>query len=43
MLAVAIPELVHAMEDYLKSLEKEVMGKVETLAEVGWEDYQVKK
>ncbi|KAI0092906.1 Phosphoribosylaminoimidazole carboxylase [Irpex rosettiformis] len=43
MLAVAMPELVHAMEDYLKGLEKEVLGKAETLEDVGWEEYQVKK
>ena len=43
MLAVAMPELVHSMENYLKSLEKEVLGKVETLEQVGWEEYQVKK
>ncbi|KAI0337317.1 Phosphoribosylaminoimidazole carboxylase [Trametopsis cervina] len=43
MLTVAMPELARAMEDYLKGLEKEVLGKVETLEEVGWEDYEVKK
>ncbi len=43
MLAVAIPELVRAMEAYLKDLEKDVLGKVEVLEEVGWEEYQVKK
>jgi phosphoribosylaminoimidazole carboxylase len=31
------------MEDYLKELEKEVLGKVETLEQVGWESYQVKR
>ena len=43
MLAVAMPDLVREMEKYLKSLETEVMAKVEKLDEVGWEDYQVKK
>lgn len=43
MLAVAMPDLVREMERYLKSLETEVMGKVEKLEEVGWEEYQVKK
>lgn len=43
MLAVAMPDLVREMEKYLKSLETEVMGKVEKLEEVGWENYQVKK
>lgn len=31
------------MENYLRSLETEVMGKIEKLDEVGWEEYQVKK
>jgi phosphoribosylaminoimidazole carboxylase len=42
MLAVRMPELVRAMEEYLKSLETEVLGKVERLEEVGWEEYQAK-
>ena len=43
ILAVAMPDLVREMEKYLKSLETEVMAKVDKLEEVGWEDYQVKK
>ena len=43
MLAVAMPNLVTAMEEYLASLESEVMKKVEVLEEVGWEKYEVKK
>ncbi|KAF7790758.1 hypothetical protein EIP86_001715 [Pleurotus ostreatoroseus] len=43
MLAVAMPSLVTAMEEYLASLESEVMKKVEVLEEVGWEKYEVKK
>lgn len=43
ILAVAMPELVQAMSDYLKSLEKEVLTKVDTLETVGWEEYEVKK
>lgn len=38
-----MPELVQAMSDYLKSLEKEVLTKVDTLETVGWEEYEVKK
>ena len=38
-----MPDLVREMEKYLKSLETEVMAKVDKLEEVGWEDYQVKK
>ena len=43
MLGVAMPELVRAMEAYLKGLETEVLAKVEVLEEVGWEDYHVQK
>ena len=43
ILAVARPDLVAAMEQYLINLEQEVMGKVEKLQEVGWENYEVKK
>jgi len=41
ILAAGNPSLVRDMEDYLKGLEKEVLGKVERLEEVGWESYKV--
>jgi hypothetical protein len=31
------------MEQYMKKQEEEVLGKVDTLKEVGWEKYQVKR
>ncbi|GJE83930.1 phosphoribosylaminoimidazole carboxylase [Phanerochaete sordida] len=43
MLSVGQPNLIGAMERYLKSMETEVLGKVEKLAEVGWEEYEAKK
>lgn len=43
ILSTGMPSLVHAMEEYLKNLENEVLGKVEKLEEVGWEKYQVKR
>jgi phosphoribosylaminoimidazole carboxylase len=43
ILGAGIPRLARDMEDYLKELEKEVLGKVETLEQVGWESYQVKR
>ncbi len=43
ILAAGNSRLVRDMEDYLKGLEKEVLGKVEKLEEVGWENYQVKR
>ena len=43
ILAAGNPRLVRDMEDYLKGLEKEVLGKVEKLEEIGWESYQVKR
>jgi phosphoribosylaminoimidazole carboxylase len=43
ILAASNPSLARLMEDYLKELEKEVLGKVETLEEIGWERYPVKR
>ena len=43
ILAAGNPRLVQDMEDYLKELEKEVLGKVERLEEVGWESYPVSR
>ncbi|KAJ7654363.1 phosphoribosylaminoimidazole carboxylase [Mycena rosella] len=42
ILAAGIPRLVDAMDTYLKNLEGEVLGKVEKLKEVGWEEYSAK-
>ncbi|KAF4574366.1 phosphoribosylaminoimidazole carboxylase ade2 [Pleurotus pulmonarius] len=39
MLSVGSPSLLIAMEDYMKTMEKEVLEKVDTLAGVGWEKY----
>lgn len=38
-----MPKLLAAMDEYLKSLEQEVLAKVGTLEQVGWEKYEVKK
>ncbi|KAG6843978.1 phosphoribosylaminoimidazole carboxylase ade2 [Tephrocybe sp. NHM501043] len=43
ILAAGMPTLITAMDEYLKVLENEVMGKVDKLAEVGWEKYEVKR
>lgn len=43
ILAAGDPRLVRDMEEYLKELEKEVLGKVEKLEEIGWESYTVKR
>ncbi|KAI0747705.1 phosphoribosylaminoimidazole carboxylase [Daedaleopsis nitida] len=43
ILSAGQPELVTAMDDYLKALEKEVLGKVDKIAEVGWDAYQAAK
>lgn len=37
------PQLLKATEEYSKNLENEVLGKVDKLAAVGWEKYEVKK
>ena len=43
ILAAGNPRLVRDMEEYMKELEKEVLGKADKLEEVGWESYQVKR
>jgi phosphoribosylaminoimidazole carboxylase len=43
ILATGIPHLLDDMDAYLKSLEREVLDKVEKLEEVGWQKYQVKR
>ncbi|KAF6748541.1 phosphoribosylaminoimidazole carboxylase [Ephemerocybe angulata] len=43
ILSAGIPRLIGEMELYMKKMENEVLGKVETLQEVGWEKYQVKR
>jgi phosphoribosylaminoimidazole carboxylase len=43
ILGAGIPHLFTAMEDYLESLSKEVLGKVDKLDEIGWERYEVKR
>ncbi|KAH0828147.1 hypothetical protein J3R83DRAFT_3838 [Lanmaoa asiatica] len=41
ILGAGIPNLFTAMEEYLGGLEKGVLGKVDKLADVGWESYEV--
>ncbi|KAG9011850.1 phosphoribosylaminoimidazole carboxylase ade2 [Tulasnella sp. 427] len=43
ILGASDPGLLKATETYSANLEKEVLGKVDTLATVGWEKYEVKK
>lgn len=43
ILGTGIPHLFTAMDTYLKTLETEVMEKVDKLEKVGWEKYEVKR
>jgi phosphoribosylaminoimidazole carboxylase len=43
ILSAGIPALITQMDEYLRNLETEVMGKVTKLEEVGWEKYEVKR
>ncbi|KAG9309847.1 phosphoribosylaminoimidazole carboxylase [Chiua virens] len=43
ILGTGMPHLFTAMEEYLRGLEKEVLGKVDKLSEVGWEKYEVRR
>jgi phosphoribosylaminoimidazole carboxylase len=41
ILSTSLPQLAAELAEYSGSLEKEVLAKVDTLAEVGWEQYVV--
>ncbi|KAJ8080233.1 phosphoribosylaminoimidazole carboxylase ade2 [Marasmius tenuissimus] len=43
ILSAGNSKITEAMSRYLSDLEKEVLGKVDKLAEVGWEAYEVKR
>lgn len=43
ILGASIPNLFAEVDAYLRGLEDEVMTKVETLKDVGWEKYEVKR
>lgn len=40
MLASFIPSYLDKMAKYQESMEKEVLGKIDTLDRVGWEKYE---
>ncbi|PBK72131.1 phosphoribosylaminoimidazole carboxylase [Armillaria solidipes] len=40
ILSAGQPHLIHEMDAYLNGLEKEVLGKVERLENIGWEAYK---
>jgi phosphoribosylcarboxyaminoimidazole (NCAIR) mutase len=41
ILSTSLPQLAAELAEYSESLEKEVLAKVDTLAEAGWEQYAV--
>ncbi|PPQ66596.1 hypothetical protein CVT24_006907 [Panaeolus cyanescens] len=43
ILAAGMPSLIDAMDEYMKTMENEVLTKVDKLQEVGWEKYQVNR
>ena len=43
ILSAGQPQLVVAMDNYLKALEKEVLGKVDKIAEIGRDAYEEAK
>lgn len=43
ILGAGMPDVLGAMDKYLKELEGEVMEKVDNLEKMGWEKYEVKK
>ena len=43
ILSAGNPDLVRNMEEYMKDLEKEVLGKVEKLEKVGWKSYSASR
>lgn len=40
ILSVSIPRLIEAMETFLHEQEKDVLGKVSGLRDLGWRDYE---
>ena len=42
-LSAGQPHLVTAMDEYLAGLESEVLGKVDKIEQLGWEDYLEKR
>ena len=40
ILSAGIPRLIEAMENFLREQEKEVLGKVSKLQDLGWGDYE---
>jgi len=40
ILSAGIPKLIEVMENFLHEQEKEVLGKVSRLRELGWGDYE---
>ena len=40
ILSAGMPRLINAMDAYMKKMEGEVLSKVETLGEIGWETYR---
>lgn len=40
ILSAGIPRLIEAMETFLREQEKEVLGKVSKLQDIGWGDYE---
>ncbi|KAH9887710.1 phosphoribosylaminoimidazole carboxylase [Cubamyces lactineus] len=40
ILSAGQPYLITAMDDYLKTLEKEVLAKVDKITEIGWDAYE---
>jgi phosphoribosylaminoimidazole carboxylase len=43
VLGAGMPDLISAMDKYLKGLKGEVMEKVDNLEKIGWEKYEVKR
>jgi phosphoribosylaminoimidazole carboxylase len=43
ILGASIPRLLEIMSEYMRSMEKEVLGKVDKLEDVGWENYEVNR
>lgn len=40
ILSAGIPALIESMENYMKTMENEVLDKVDKLKKVGWEEYK---
>jgi phosphoribosylaminoimidazole carboxylase len=41
ILSTSVPRLLASMDEYMRTQKTEILGKVEKLEKVGWEEYEI--